>query len=83
MTQPIDAQELLSRILRARDFARAQEERFADPDGHGLAADGTARPQGAVDPVVGQAVYRAVRSVLDEIVEPGVHEREAGGNQAE
>lgn len=66
MADGIDAQELVERIRRARDWAAEEQRRMelqvADPD----SADRLIASFEVVS-------LSAVRGVLDEILEPGVH----------
>ncbi|MER0443498.1 hypothetical protein ABR738_02755 [Streptomyces sp. Edi4] len=66
MADTVDADELLRRIRRARDWALQQEDRLAlktDADTEGSASANAERAR----------AFNAVRTVLDEIIEPGKH----------
>ncbi|GHI40051.1 hypothetical protein [Streptomyces violascens] len=67
MSEAVDADELLRRIRHARDWALSEEEaRFAEYEASPDSAEG----------VSAHEVFRTfniVRTVLDEIVEPGKH----------
>ncbi|MBC9716006.1 hypothetical protein H9Y04_26035 [Streptomyces sp. TRM66268-LWL] len=69
MTDIVDSDELLRRILRARDWAARQEHgwraRTADLE--------RADPDEEFAAQVYGCAFQAVRSVLDEIIEPGTH----------
>lgn len=68
MTEPVDGQELLERIRRARDWAKAEEKKFKEV---GEEVGSTEDLAFAVNYVA----YGAVREVLDEILEPGTHQK--------
>ncbi|MDJ1136629.1 hypothetical protein [Streptomyces iconiensis] len=61
MTQPLDAQELLERIRRARDWADAEVSNSPAP-----AAES---PESLT--VMESIAYRAIRDTLDQILTPG------------
>lgn len=67
MTDVVDADELLRRILRGRDRAAEERARWADR-ARDLAAT---EPDGARDAAASARAYEAVLRVLDEIVRPG------------
>ena len=69
MTDAVDADELLRRIRRARDWALKEER---DLDEQAKAAEGIEE----VGLTVQCQTYRAVRIVLDEIIEPGKHHQD-------
>ncbi|MEU9981069.1 hypothetical protein [Streptomyces sp. NPDC050856] len=70
MAEVVDADELLRRIRVARDWAADEEQRCADRARAG--ADGA--PDGAPSSdEVSAAAYRAVRVVLDKLIDPSGH----------
>ncbi|MGW7084668.1 hypothetical protein ACWGH2_14350 [Streptomyces sp. NPDC054871] len=72
MTDVVDADELLRRIQRARDWAQQEE-------GHWKAESDkpqTDDPNEARRAEVFASAYEAVRKVLDEVVEPGSNDRD-------
>ncbi|GAB2827551.1 hypothetical protein ACWGJ2_32420 [Streptomyces sp. NPDC054796] len=68
MTDIVDGQELLERIRRARDWAAKEEAKFKEV---GEEVGSTEDLAFAVNYVA----YGAVREVLDEVLQPGVHDR--------
>ncbi|SDJ39779.1 hypothetical protein [Streptomyces indicus] len=69
MTDIVDSDELLRRILRARDWAARQEQSWRE---HGKDLQ-RADPDDELTAQVYGCAFQAVRNVLDEIIEPGSH----------
>ncbi|MEU2856303.1 hypothetical protein [Streptomyces syringium] len=68
MNDAVDADELLRRIRRARDCAAAEDERFSAAANS--AEEGSSQAVGYYTQAV---VFNAIKSVLDEIIDPGKH----------
>jgi hypothetical protein len=65
MADVVDADELLRRVRRARDWALHQERHWRhDPSGDAAAQ-------------LKAAMFESVRKVLDEVIDPGSHDRDA------
>ncbi|MFJ3445924.1 hypothetical protein ACIPM2_32665 [Streptomyces sp. NPDC086081] len=73
MTDVVDSDELLRRIQRARACAQREEQAWQTRSEQLGATD----PQGARDATVRRMSYEAVRTVLDEILNPGRHAPES------
>ncbi|GAA2943783.1 hypothetical protein [Streptomyces enissocaesilis] len=70
MTDVVDADEILRRVRRARDWAGQQEQHWrARSD-----AGGKSGPRDAPAAEVFAAAYEAVRKVLDEVIDPGAND---------
>ncbi len=69
MTDIVNSDELLRRILRARDWAARQEHAWRERTQDLQQAD----PDDELAAQVYGCAFQAVRSVLDEIIEPGTH----------
>jgi hypothetical protein len=70
MTDVVDSDEILRRILRARSWARREEETWKARSDELLPGD----PSSSRDAELRGHTYEAIRRLLDEIVTPGVHE---------
>ncbi|MFJ3718315.1 hypothetical protein [Streptomyces sp. NPDC090057] len=75
MTDVVDADELLRRIRRGKDWA-ADQERVWQERAQGLTATD---PEGAREASVRAGAYEAVLRVLEEIVDPGAAPAERTG----
>ncbi|MEV6752622.1 hypothetical protein [Streptomyces sp. NPDC051214] len=72
MTDAVDSDELLRRIQRARAWAQQEEQ-------HWKTQSDKAEPENPDEPATAKTsatAYEAVRRVLDEIIEPGTHDRD-------
>ncbi|WP_447034903.1 hypothetical protein [Streptomyces sp. DSM 118878] len=70
MTHPVDADELLTRIRGARDWASSEADRiFALSEA--LQSDG--QEVEALSASIEARAFRSVRIVLDEVLQPGTH----------
>ncbi|MFG3283436.1 hypothetical protein [Streptomyces sp. NPDC048111] len=67
MVDVVDADELLRRIRRARDWAKQREESLTLDD------DTRSEPGKESRNTETARILRVVREVLDELVEPGKH----------
>ncbi|MGW7054534.1 hypothetical protein [Streptomyces sp. NPDC054888] len=75
MADVVDADELLRRIRRARDWAAREEQHWSARQSQASAlGDGNGPPTAEIL----HSAYEAVRKVLDEVVDPGVNEPAAG-----
>ncbi|MGW7078480.1 hypothetical protein [Streptomyces sp. NPDC054866] len=72
MTDVVDADELLRRIQRARDWAQ-QEEGHWKTQSDALEREDSNE---ALRAEVFASAYEAVRKALDEVVEPGSNDRD-------
>ncbi len=70
MTDVVDADELLRRVRRARDWAGQQEERWRARTDTVEGGD----PRDAPAAEIFAAAYEAVRKVLDEVIDPGAND---------
>ncbi|CAM5405689.1 hypothetical protein SALBM135S_01358 [Streptomyces alboniger] len=70
MTQPVDADELLTRIRGARNWASSEADRI-------FALAETLRSDGQEAEALGASIearaFRSVGTVLDEVLHPGSH----------
>lgn len=73
MTDAVDSDELLRRIQRARAWAQQEEQHWKTQSG----TSGTEDPNEALAAKMSASAYEAVRKVLDEIIEPGTHDRDS------
>lgn len=67
MTDVVDADELLRRIQRARDWAQQEERHWKTQSDHQETED----PNEALAAEIHASAYEAVRKALEEIIEPG------------
>lgn len=74
MADVVDADELLRRIRRARDWAAREEQHWSTHSATSPAGD----ENGPRTAEILHCAYEAVRKVLDEVVDPGVNEPAAG-----
>ncbi|OEJ23873.1 hypothetical protein AR457_04530 [Streptomyces agglomeratus] len=75
MADVVDADELLRRIRRARDWAAREEQHWS---AHRSEASPAGDENGPRTAEILHSVYEAVRKVLDEVVDPGANEPAAG-----
>ncbi|MFE3638387.1 hypothetical protein [Streptomyces cellostaticus] len=75
MTDVVDADELLRRIRRGKDWAAGQERAWRDQAQSLTATD----PEGSREASVRAGAYEAVLRVLEEIVDPGAAPAERSG----
>lgn len=70
MTQPVDADELLTRIRGARDWASNRADEVTE-QAHSLQAEGK-QTEALASSIEGQTL-QSICAVLDEILSPGTH----------
>ncbi|MEV2250470.1 hypothetical protein AB0I94_07830 [Streptomyces sp. NPDC050147] len=74
MTDAVDADELLRRIQRARAWAQQEEQHWKTQSDKSEKED----PNEALGAEIFACAYEAVRKVLDEVIEPGINDRDQG-----
>lgn len=74
MTDAVDADELLRRIQRARAWAQQEERHWKTQSDKSEKGD----PSEALGAEIFACAYEAVRKVLDEVIEPGINDRDQG-----
>lgn len=78
MTDAVDSDELLRRIQRARAWAQQEEQHWKTQSGKSDKSDKPEKgnPNEALGAEIFASAYEAVRKVLDEVIEPGINDRD-------
>ncbi|WP_138901815.1 hypothetical protein [Streptomyces albidochromogenes] len=71
MADVVDADELLRRVRRARDWAAREEQHWR---GESDRAQASGAHQPPLEAAMLHSAYEAVRKVLDEVVDPGAND---------
>ncbi|WP_138894150.1 hypothetical protein [Streptomyces chryseus] len=71
MADVVDADELLRRIRRARDWAAQEEQHWRGESDRAQTSEAAHQPP--LEAAILHSAYEAVRKVLDEVVDPGAN----------